>query len=317
MRKKIIGILLLFIIFSLVNKQEVLAYDENLVYGDYIYSYDDQGRVWIDKYTGKGKEIVVPASIDGSPVIGAEICENNKRITKVTFSEGIEYVGGLGGCSNLKEVYLPKSTRWITMDAFRECKKLKKITLPNGLEKIEYMAFYKCTALKEISIPDSVTTMDLDAFWGCKNLEKVKLSKNLEYIEMNTFRGCKKLKSITIPNKVISISDDAFSGCTSLKSVKLPASLKEICDRAFWGCTSLREVTIPKKVTYIGNGAFVDCKKLKKVTIKSKKVKRMGNWPFGGIHPKAVVDVPDSCIDKYSQMMTGASNFPYQLPKVK
>lgn len=75
-----------------------------------------------------------------------------KYLKQLVFPRSIKYIGGLGNCSNLSEVYIPNSALTIHMNAFEGC------------ESLEY-----------IYIPEKVKDIELNAFVGCKNLRTVVL----------------------------------------------------------------------------------------------------------------------------------------------
>lgn len=54
------------------------------------------------------------------------------------------------GCSQLKNIKLPKNAKYIGRGAFCECTKLEKITIPSKVEKIVQETFYGCSNLKKI-----------------------------------------------------------------------------------------------------------------------------------------------------------------------
>lgn len=65
---------------------------------------------------------------------------------------------------------------------------------------------------------------------------------------------------------------------------------------------------IPSQVESISSYAFYRCTKLYKVTIKSKHLteKKIGKKAFAGIVTNAVIKVPKSVIDKYTDLLKKA-----------
>lgn len=152
---------------------------------------------------------------------------------KVTFSEGLKYIGNwLFSRSLITEVKLPKSLEFIGFGAFDECENLKHIELPEGFKQLYSSVFYdsglesislpstlnqigkyvfsKCYYLKEIDMPGGVRDILEGAFWGCTNLEKVVFGEGIRSIQPKVFSGCKNLKEIHLPSTLHSISPDAF-----------------------------------------------------------------------------------------------------------
>ncbi|MBQ5933224.1 MAG: leucine-rich repeat protein, partial [Lachnospiraceae bacterium] len=173
------------------------------------------------------------------------------------------------------------------------------------------------SSVKKIVIPNTVTiegttytVTELDTSWtkGNKKLTTVVINDNIKKIPTDAFNGCKALKSITFGAKVTTIGTRAFYNCAKLKTVKLPAKLTKIGSKAFYGCSALEGITIPSMVESISSYAFYRCRKLYKVTIKSKHLtdKKIGKKAFAGIVTNAVIKVPKSVLDKYTEMLKKA-----------
>ena len=301
MSKKIGMFLCIMVILLCGMKQETHA-EEIMKHGKFEYSYTKDGSVKIIRYTGKAKKVVVPSKINGKKVryLG-EAFYKNKKVEKVKLPEGLLNVSGFEKCSNLKEINIPKSVVSIDSFAFKDCKKLKKIKLPKKLKEIGDYAFYNCCSLKEIDIPNNVKSIQQDAFAYCSKLEKVKLPKKLTYIDWDTFQYCKSLKSIVIPEGVTVIEDNAFDLCESLEQVVLPESLVSINWGAFSNC-GIKEITIPQNVKELGLYAFSGCENLTNITILSTTIEEVDKSAFY-CGDNLVIDVLDSCIKKYEEML--------------
>ena len=123
------------------NNQE----DEFVIVGD---------SCWI-KYNGSDTKIVVP---DGVKLIASPFWGNE---------EYFDYEGN----SEVTEIVLPDSLRYIWGDAFNGLTSLKEIEIPEGVEEIGGAAFANCTSLEKVIIPESVTTMKWDTtFDGSPNV---------------------------------------------------------------------------------------------------------------------------------------------------
>ena len=173
------------------------------------------------------------------------------------------------------------------------------------------------SGVKKIVIPNSVIiegnvyiVSELGTEWtkGNKKLTTVVINDNIKKIPTDAFKGCKALKKVTFGKNVTTIGTRSFYGCTKLKTVKLPANLTKIGNKAFYGCTAIQSITIPSKVESISSYAFYRCTKLYKVTIKSKHLteKKIGKKVFAGIVTNAVIKVPKSVIDKYTDLLKKA-----------
>lgn len=201
---------------------------------DFEYSLDSSlGGIVISKYTGDAERIIVPAEIDGSPVV--KITALGKDLVSVELSEGVKIIDEF---------------------AFRGCYSLESITLPESVESIGFAAFKNCTSLKSFTMPDSVTEIGTNILSGCTALESVTLSEDLENLSESTFSGCEALKSVILPPALKTIGNEAFKGCISLTETVMPAGLESIGNEAFADCTSLTEMVIPDGLESIGDNAF-------------------------------------------------------------
>lgn len=165
---------------------------------------------------------------------------------KVTFSEGLKYIGNwLFNKSLISEVTFPKSLEIIGFRAFSECENLKHIELPEGLTQLYSSVFYdsglesvslpstlkqigkcvftQCYNLKEIEVPGSIRDVMEGTFWDCENLEKVVLGEGIRSIHPKVFMGCKNLKEIYLPSTLQSIAPDTFQ-----ETSEVPSYLKDV-----------------------------------------------------------------------------------------
>ncbi len=162
-----------------------MAWGQEPQWGDfrYVVNADPSNTVTITGYTGAGGDVVVPAEIEGLPVVA--IGDNAFR-----------WKWGLTG------VVLPDSVERIGWGAFEWCDSLTNVSLGNGLVEIGDRAFYHCSSLSSISLPDSVERMGWRAFGWCSSLTNVSLGNGLLEIGDWAFFGCFELTAITIPGSV-------------------------------------------------------------------------------------------------------------------
>ena len=99
---------------------------------------------------------------------------------------------GLGGCSALSDVQLPKRLRSIGRRAFYKCEKLNGMELPLQLKYIGAEAFYGCN-IEELELPEGLLEIGEGAFRKCRRLEYVYLPDTLRRIGKWTFHGCTRL----------------------------------------------------------------------------------------------------------------------------
>jgi hypothetical protein len=206
----------------------------------------------LSDYVGKSKNVVIPAEIEGLPVVGINF-EGDRKITSVTIPSTITSMQ-FGDCTNLKTVNFADGIQDITAGvfgsgAFAGCTSLAKINLPNGLKKIDSDAFSGCTALKSIIIPESVTYLYGGAFAGT-GLTSIKIPDTIDEVRGSTFLGCESLASVTLGKNTREIGISAFLGCTSLKKIEFPPSIQWIGSKAFYK-SGLTTVVIPDSVERI------------------------------------------------------------------
>ena len=117
-------------------------------------------------------------------------------------------------------------------------------------------AFKDCINLKKVSMSDSVIKMGKDCFKGCELLRNINLSNNLEKIEEGIFEGCKSLRDIFIPNSVNEIGPYAFKNCKSLVNLAIPHNVNKIKTCIVDGDFALKNVYISIGVNCISEKAF-------------------------------------------------------------
>ena len=210
------------------------------------------GTVTITGYTGGAGVVVIPAAIDGMPVvtIGNYSFKNIKYLTSVTIPDSVTSIGA---------------------EAFRGCTGLTSVTIPDSVTSIGILAFDYCAGLTSVTIGNSVTSIGVWAFLECYNLTSIAVDPNNTAYSSQDGVLYNKAKTVliqcpggksggfTIPDGVTSIEKNAFSSCTGLTSVTIPNSVTTIVREAFSGCSGLTSVTIPASVTSIGDDAFSRC----------------------------------------------------------
>ena len=191
---------------------------------DFQYTVNEDNTVFINKYTGSDKHVVIPSKIDGMPV------------------------SLLSGVPDKEYSYLA------TEGAF-ENTAVESVVIPNTVVKIGGRAFMGCKSLSSVSLSNasSLQTIGASAFKGCNKLESLDASATkLKLIEAQAFEGCSSLKNVTLPDTITTIKASAFCDCTSLLEINLPDTLTDIERFAFKNCTSLKKLTIPKSLRMNG-----------------------------------------------------------------
>jgi hypothetical protein len=273
------------------------------------FKYDltkDGEGIAILQFTGGSANVVIPAEIEGFPVLeiheeafaGFEYGEvritggksngsrrgriegaRAKTLASVTIPDSVKSIGkeAFSGCKVLTSVTIGKSVTAIGESAFENCEGLTSLIVPDSVINIGNKAFSGCAGLTSVTIGNGVKSIGKAAFSGCKVLTSVTIGKSVTAIGESAFEKCKGLTSLIVPDSVINIGNKAFSGCAGLTSVTIGKSVTAIGEGAF-ASTGLTSVTIPDSVTSIGDYAFFGCERLTSVTISP--IER--RWGWGG-----------------------------------
>ncbi len=310
---------------------DVLPYIDVTSVSQFKYEYSGKdGGMAITEYKGTSPKVRIPDTIDGEPVVTADL--GDADITELIIPDSLksltcnntylqycnisQYVSPANGGENINQVYIPYGVTKIVEQAFCDCTGLTSVTIPGSVTEIGYSAFYGCTGLtyvtipngvtgindavfsgctglKSVAIPASVTEIGGNAFQDCTGLTSVTIPDSVTIIWWSVFEGCTGLTSVTIPNSVTYIGSSAFEGCTGLTTITIPGSVTEIARLTFKGCTGLTSVTIPDSVTEIDKYAFYGCTALTSVTIPDS-VTEIGDSAFDGCTNLTSVTIPDS-----------------------
>ena len=109
----------------------------------------------ITKYNGPGGEVVVPAEIDGNPVIfidGSTFPSSREDITSITFPSGIEgFYNVLNTAPSLERIVLPDTLEVIGNGALGYCPKLKEITFPASLRFFNAQLLFSMDSMETVT----------------------------------------------------------------------------------------------------------------------------------------------------------------------
>ena len=267
---------------------------------------------YIDDYAFAGRKDLqvfhVPDTVLG---IGVNVFQGCTGLTSVNFHENMEIDDFFSnacfkGCTQLKEVTLPKTMQKLGYEFFFGCSSLEEIHLPEGLIEIGAEAFAECSSLKSVVIPVGVTELPHSVFMECISLESVMINSMVKKISFDAFAGCSSLKNIDLSG-VQEIGIGAFEGCVSLEDVVLGQALSTMGSSVFQGCTSLREVQLPDKISEIKAWAFGNCLALEEITI-PKNVKAIENFAFEGCENLKEITIPESVETMESYVFIGCEN---------
>ena len=251
---------------------------------DFEYTADADGRLTLTAYTGTETDPVIPAEIDGQPVvsIGNGCFTGLLCIRKIHIPEGIESIGDYAFecCSALEKVYFPESLKSIGTGAFSGCSHLTLADMQDGITSIGTGAFLYCTSLVNLELPADLEALGSFAFAGCENIARVNFRGDaLTAIPDRLFYGCAGMMYCNLPVKLASVGKRAFAGCEELKKLWFFEPLEKVSEYAFEDCVSLKNLNLP--VEYMEKGTFTRCHALSYFSCDDRTV-RIGEMAFSG-----------------------------------
>ena len=220
--------------------------------GDYCYTVSDS-NVTISQYFCSDVDVVIPAIIDGMPVVSigdsAFSSCSMTLLTSVTIPDSVTSIGDSAfDCYELTSIIVDAANDFYSsQDGVLYNKDITVlIKFPNGKSG-------------GFIVPDSVTRIGDSAFRNCSSLTSVTIPDNVTSIGDQVFYYCTGLTSVTIPDSVTSIGNYAFSSCSSLTSVTLGSSVTRIGDAAFYNCSSLSSASFHGNAPSMGASVFSSC----------------------------------------------------------
>ena len=170
---------------------------------------DDGTSVTITNYKGERKNVVVPATIQGLPVVEVRGFSYND-VTSVVISQGVKIIGekAFYECHYLKSVSLPEGLVTIKDTAFYKCERLETVSFPSTLKYIGYYGF-AFSGITAAELPEGFACIGPSAFGACNNLVSVSLPSTLRYYhdvkgDLRIAYG-DKLEKISIPDTLTGI----------------------------------------------------------------------------------------------------------------
>ena len=263
---------------------------------DFEYTVTEYNTIFINKYKGTDKHVVIPSHIDGIEVVvlfgvpdkyekdwAVEGVFQNTDIETVVIPKTVVSIGycAFDGCKNLSKVTIEEGSELKTIDsaAFRNCIALEEVNFKDTkLNSIGDHSFRQCTSLKEIILPDTVTIIKARAFLDCTALAQINLSAELAEVELFAFQNCTSLKTITIPPKLrmVTFEGPAFYENTSLETIIFEEGREEIAGYIFFAIDRSVEIVIPASIKKISCATFSVTTKTPRTPIK---ITFLGNCP--------------------------------------
>lgn len=186
---------------------------------------------------------------------------------------GVEIIGaGAFRWSSLRQLILPETLTSFMDFCFDLCTELEEVEVPSSLRYINDGVFRSCYSLRHIDLSKTkVDCIGYQAFEACKSLEYVKFPKVLEKVSESAFAQCISLKELDFRGtKLSKIGAGAFRFCVNLERVYFPSSLVSLGSFAFMDCKNLVEVDLGgTHLWLLRDNCFINCTVLKRVVLPS------------------------------------------------
>ena len=245
------------------EEEEKIDTRNDFVSGDFIYRYTSQKEIRIMKYMGSDKNVVVPETIDGNPVIKIELaafCPDYSYDNAPSYNQYNN-----PECANIESITLPETIKEINKYAFYRCRNLKSINLPENLRHIGYGAFSLCSSLESLEMPNQLVAIGNQAFYGTK-IKSLTIS-----VGEKTFSAAKDMldgsvvENISIEATSITISSGALEN-ENLKNVELKATEKLTIQAFSIVSNALENLTVEGKIINIADNG-IQSDSLKELTL--------------------------------------------------
>ena len=224
----------------------------------------------------------------------------------------------------------------IEAEAFYGCSNLKEVTIPKNVKTLNSSCFYQC-GFESVSIPSNVVSIGDYSFYGCSNLWDVSYAeRTLKVIGNYAFAGTGIYPNI--PQGVERIGDYAFKDCSG-EMISLPSSVKYVGEGALMGfmgvdipeSSQLEEVKaqafygyyyssliLPSTLSKIDDEAFSngDDSYMSEIYVRRSSPATIGNRACGVLQEGSLIYVPNGSVRTYKTAWPEYAEFivGYDLP---
>lgn len=134
-----------------IEKATVGGAEEDLE-GDFLYVIEN-GTATVTSYRGDAREVTVPATLDGCPVIaiGERAFMDQPKLISVTLPDGVKEIGwfAFAGCVSLESVRVPAEVESIAYGAFQNCPSRMKLICAAGSYAEQFARSYGIIVVHE------------------------------------------------------------------------------------------------------------------------------------------------------------------------
>lgn len=218
---------------------------------------EEDGNLTITKYIGTSQNIVVPAEIDGKPVV---------KIADGAFT-----------ALDIHALTTSENLTTIESNAFSNAYGMFNATFASTVDSIGEDAFKNLLFAK--SEGDFTVFADVLAVGYNGDAADVTVPEGIQYLGAGIFAGNKTLTNVTLPEGLLAIGDKAFYQCEALNNVVLPEGLVKVGAQAFFANRAFTEITLPASLVEVGNEAFKDCSNALTVNLNDG-LKKIGDGAF-------------------------------------
>lgn len=262
----------------------------------------DADGVTITGYTGGATVLVIPAELDGKPVVAVgEGAFQGATVRALSLPDSLRRIGfgALEKCRELVTLRTPllcaDGKDWFASlfgaDSYMSGAtavpaKLTTLILTGGadLRTVPDYCFYGCTGLETVGLPAGVETVGAFAFYGAGSLAYVSLPDSLRRVGEYAFANCQTLLSLCLSAGTESLGAHMLEGCARLEKLALPfvGGAADAPETAYLGYlfgaashtltegflpASLQSVELLPGCTAVPDNAFYECSRLREIIL--------------------------------------------------
>ena len=218
----------------------VTAETEDDIEEDYDYVIEN-GEAHIFKYRGSENDVVIPESLDGSPVTYvSRRAFAGKTVVSLTLPETVKSIENFMINNTLERIDLSSGITELSADCFRDCMALREVNIADGgkyksvngavytADGKELIFMPRYSDEKKLVIPDGVERIGDRACESCKITELV-CPNSLKEIGKYAFAYA-DLRIVSLNDGLDAVDDYAFTNFSGegIKELYLPDSVKTV-----------------------------------------------------------------------------------------